>query len=716
LLIRGEEMKKALVLAEKPSVGRDIARVLGCQKGNQGYFESSQYIVTWALGHLVTLAAPEKYKKEYATWSFDTLPMLPKPFKLEVIQQTSKQFNQVKTLMHRDDISEIIIATDAGREGELVARWIIAYAQCKKPIKRLWISSVTDKAIRDGFKQVVDGAKYDRLYKAAEARACADWIVGINGTRALTCKHNASLSMGRVQTPALGLVNEREEAIRSFKPQTFYEIFAQLGEFQVKWVDQKTNQSRLFEQAKAQSIQAACKSGVGTVKSYQETIKKSYPKGLYDLTELQRDANRLYQFSAKETLSVMQGLYEKHKVLTYPRTDSKYLTTDIIETLPERVRACRQGSYKDICSQLLKAPIKGNPSFVDNSKVGDHHGIIPTEQVPIYSNFDAKEQKIYNLVMKRFLAVLMPPHEYKEISVELLISGHVFKGKGRVNVDMGWKKVYETGILDADDDDDQPMIKNFKVYKPGESITISGSKVAVGSTQPPKFLTEGDLLHEMEKSGLGTVATRADIIEKIVDNHYVEKQDKYLRTTKTGRQLLELVPKDIKSKELTAIWEKKLEAIAKGQLNDKAFIEEMTVYTQKIVNEIKQDTHQFKHENVSTESCPTCGQKLLVISNKHGKKLACPDRNCDYSKNVSKKTNARCPECKKPMDLVGEGELKTFICRCGYKEKLTSFNQRVEKLSNQMSKKEVQSFLNASEKKEESFNNPFAQLLGDIKK
>lgn len=708
-------MKKSLVLAEKPSVGRDIARVLGCQKTNQNYFENAKYVVTWGLGHLVTLAAPEKYKKEYATWSFDTLPMLPKPFKLEVIGQTSKQFNQVKNLMHRDDISEVIIATDAGREGELVARWILAYAQCKKPIKRLWISSVTDKAIRDGFAHLVDGSKYNRLYKAAEARACADWIVGINGTRALTCKHNASLSMGRVQTPALGLVFEREKIIRDFKPKTYYEILGAVGDFQVRWIDSKTGQSRMFDQTQAQRIHELIKNKEATVKSYHETLKKVYPKGLYDLTELQRDANRLYHFSAKETLSAMQGLYENHKVLTYPRTDSKYLTTDIVDTLAERVRASRQGSFKDICSSILKSPIKANPSFVDNSKVGDHHGIIPTEQVPIFSNFDAKEQKIYNLVLKRFLAVLMPPQEYKEIALEITIADQVFKGKGRVQGEQGWKKVYEVGILEADEDEEQ-IVKNFAVHKPGEKLKLNGSKIAVGVTAPPKFMTEGDLLLEMDKAGLGTVATRADIIEKIIDNHYVEKQDRFLRSTKTGRQLLELVPEDIKSKELTAQWERKLEAIAGGQLDDKKFIEEMTQYTQKIVQEIKADTQQFKHENVSTESCPTCGQKLLIISNKHGKKLVCRDRNCEYSKNVSKKTNARCPECKKPMDLVGEGDLKTFICRCGYKEKLSTFNQRVEKRSQQMSKKEVQRFLNTTEKKEETFNNPFASLLQDVNK
>ncbi len=369
-------MAKSLVLAEKPSVGRDIARVLGCQKKNNGYMEGKDHIVTWALGHLITLAAPEKYNMAYSEWRLEPLPMLPNPFKLEVIKNTSKQFSLVRKLLERNDVDRIIIATDAGREGELVARWILDYTNSKKPIKRLWISSVTDKAIRDGFRKLVDGRQYDRLYRAAYARAKADWIVGINGTRALTCKHNASLSMGRVQTPTLGIVAKREEEIRCFKSKNFYEITTNLtgadGGMKLRWSD-RNGQTRLYSKEKGEAIAGRCRNKTGKVNSYDEKLKKTYPKGLYDLTELQREANRLYGFSAKETLNIMQALYERHKVLTYPRTDSKYITEDIVETLADRVRACRRSGMKDVCGSILKTPIKGNKSFVDNSKVGDHH-------------------------------------------------------------------------------------------------------------------------------------------------------------------------------------------------------------------------------------------------------------------------------------------------------------------------------------------------------
>lgn len=727
---------KKLVLAEKPSVGRDISKVLGCQKVGQSYYEGKEYIVTWALGHLVTLAAPEKYNKAFLEWNLATLPMLPSPFKLEVISNTSKQYSAVKKLLDRKDVSEVVIATDAGREGELVARWILEYARCKKPIKRLWISSVTDKAILDGFKKLVNGNQYDRLYKAASARAQADWIVGINGTRALTCKHNASLSMGRVQTPAIGLVAKREDDIRSFVGQTYYQIRGDYQGISLQYVDGKTNQSRIFNKDKAEAILKKCKNKQGVIKVIKESDKKLFPKGLYDLTELQRDANRIYGFSAKETLNTMQMLYERHKILTYPRTDSKYITTDIVETLPDRVRACRSTSLKEICSSILKLPIKANKSFVDNTKVGDHHGIIPTEQSPNYNSLSPKELKIYNLVVKRFLSVLMPPYEYRELSIEVLIEGEWFKGKGKIILNEGWKKIYQedrsenllgddSGTADGTSDEisreegsliTNEQFKNKDSFKTGKSISIDGTKIDQGKTNPPRYLTEGDLLHEMEKVGLGTVATRSDIIEKILDNQYIEKQNQSLRITKTGRQLLDLVPEKIKSSSLTAKWEKDLEAIAKGTKSDQSFMNEIISFTKEIISEIKQDQHVFKHDNVSTESCPECGQKLLMTENKFGKKLVCRDRNCGYRKNLSKTTNARCPECKKKLELVGEGENKTFICKCGYKEKLESFNKRRENSNKQMSKKEVSRFLQQNQKEEEVFNNPFANLLNDLDK
>ncbi len=690
-------MSKALVLAEKPSVGRDISRVLGCSKKSHGHFENKDYIVTWAMGHLVSLAAPEKYKKEWANWEMEPLPMLPNHFKLEILKPTSKQYFLVKKLLERQDVSEVIIATDAGREGELVARWILDYAHCKKPIKRLWISSVTDKGISQGFAKLVDGRKYNGLYYAARARAKADWIVGINGTRALTCKYNASLSMGRVQTPTLSLIAKREKEIHTFKPKKYYELILQIGEFKLRWQGDK------FNRDKAEDVLKQVKSAKDTnglkVAGYREEKKKIYSKGLYDLTELQRDANKVHGFSAKETLNIMQGLYERHKVLTYPRTDSKYLTDDIVETLKDRVRACRSIGEKEEISYLMKHEIKGNKNYVNNGKVGDHHAIIPTEMQPDYRAFSAKEQKIYNMVARRFIDTLLPLREEKEAKLEVVLGKEKFIGKLRKPLGL------------SDD-----AVSKFNGYKVGDSLEILGSKIDVDSTNPPKLLSEGDLLHEMEKAGLGTVATRSDIIEKIINNQYVDISNNLLRITKTGKQLLELVPDKIRTSDLTAKWESDLEKIAKDLYSEDDFMKEMVAFTKEIVSEIKRSDQVFKHENVSSETCPECGQKLLIHKNKHGKRLVCPNRECGYRKNLSKMTNARCPQCHKKMEMVGQGDKKTFVCKCGYKEKLESFNKRKESSNKQMSKRDVQRYIKKTESKDESFNNPFADLLGDFKK
>lgn len=696
-------MSKTLVLAEKPSVGRDIARVLGCGKKSNGHHENNRYIVTWAMGHLVSLAAPEKYKKEWANWEMEPLPMLPQPFKLEILKPTSKQYFLVKKLLERQDVKDIIIATDAGREGELVARWILDYSHCKKPIKRLWISSVTDKGIRTGFDNLVDGRKYNHLYFAARARAKADWIVGINGTRALTCKYNASLSMGRVQTPTVGLVAKRESEIHGFRPRNFYDLTMTIGDFKLKWQGDRFNKDKVESVHKM--IRAAITGQRPVVAGYRESVKKVFSKGLYDLTELQRDANKAHGFSAKETLNIMQGLYERHKVLTYPRTDSKYLTDDIVDTLKDRIRACRSCGEKEEISYLMKHPIKANKSFVNNEKVGDHHAIIPTEMQPDYTAFSAKEQKIYNMVAKRFLSTLLPPKEVKEVRLEVELSGEKFSGK--MNLEGKISQVDSAGIPGS-------ATTKKERFKVGQAVEVKGSKIDVGSTEPPKPLTEGDLLHEMEKAGLGTVATRSDIIEKIINNQYVDNQDNRLRITKTGKQLLDLVPQKIRKSELTAKWEADLERMAKGNYHENEFMKEMVQFTKDIVKEIKGSDQVFKHDNVSSEACPECGQKLLIHKSKHGKRLVCPDRNCGYKKNLSKTTNARCPECHKKMELIGEGDKKTFVCKCGHKEKMSSFNKRREAKGNQMSKREVQKYMNKSQKKEESFNNPFANLLGDF--
>ena len=336
---------KALVLAEKPSVARDIARVLKCSKKLNGALEGDKYVVTWALGHLVTLADPEEYDKKYKEWKIEDLPMLPKNMELVVIRQTAKQYQAVKTQLFRKDVREIIIATDAGREGELVARWILEKARCSKPIKRLWISSVTDKAIREGFAHLRDGKDYQPLYDAAVSRAEADWLVGINATRALTCKYNAQLSCGRVQTPTLAMIAAREEEIRRFNPQEYYGLSLLAQGIRFTWQDKKGGSTRSFSRERLEKIQQAAEKESLVITSVEKTGKKTYAPGLYDLTELQRDANKKFGFSAKETLNIMQRLYENHKVLTYPRTDSRYIGKDIVPTVPERLKACAVGPY-----------------------------------------------------------------------------------------------------------------------------------------------------------------------------------------------------------------------------------------------------------------------------------------------------------------------------------------------------------------------------------
>ena len=424
-------MSKRLVLAEKPSVGRDIARVLNCTKQGNGYLEGKDYIVTWALGHLVTLADPEAYDVKYKSWNLEDLPMLPKQFKLVVIPKTSKQFKAVKEQMLRKDVSEIIIATDAGREGELVARWIIEKVGVKKPIKRLWISSVTDKAIQQGFKTLKDGRNYDNLYSSAIARSEADWIVGMNATRALTTKHNAQLSCGRVQTPTLAMIAKREEEIKQFKPKTYYGLTAISQGIKWTWQDGKSKDIKTFNEERIGQLFKSLQGQSAQIEKVAKTEKKVYAPGLYDLTELQRDANRMFGFSAKETLSIMQKLYEHHKVLTYPRTDSRYISTDIVETLPERLKAVAIGPYRAVANQLLKGKLVTNKSFVDDKKVSDHHAIIPTEQTALLTDLSDKERKIFDLVVKRFLAVLSKPFVYEQTTLTAKIGSETFVAKGK---------------------------------------------------------------------------------------------------------------------------------------------------------------------------------------------------------------------------------------------------------------------------------------------
>ena len=727
-------MNKILVLAEKPSVGRDIARVLKCNKKGNGYLEGDKYIVTWALGHLVTLADPEEYNKSYKSWRIEDLPILPSHMKLVVIKQTQKQFYIVKEQMNRKDVSQIVIATDAGREGELVARWIIEKANIRKPIKRLWISSVTDKAIRDGFNKLREGKEYENLYASAVARAEADWIVGINATRALTCKYNAQLSCGRVQTPTLFMVAKREEEIKNFKEKEFYGIAATTKDLKLVWQDNHTKDIRTFDEKKCDKILASIEKKDAQVYDVEKTYKKSYSPRLYDLTELQRDANKIFGYSAKETLSIMQRLYETHKILTYPRTDSRYLTSDIVDTLGERIKACGIGQYQSMASRILKKPIVANKSFVDDSKVSDHHAIIPTEERLPLSKLNEKERKIYDLVVKRFMAVLYPPFEFEQTTIKAKIGNENFFAKGKRVLAQGWKEVYANNYEDDDVQEDIPEQLLPNINK-GDVLKVNSIIKTKGYTKPPAQFTEGTLLSAMENpakymaneskdlikiigetGGIGTVATRADIIEKLFNNFLIEKRGKDIYITGKGKQLLGLVPEDLKSPALTAEWEQKLEAIAEGKLNKDTFIEEMGIYSKAITNEIKNSDETFRHDNVSRVKCPQCGKYMLEVKGKKGKMLVCQDRECGYRKNISKVTNARCPNCHKKLELRGEGEGQIFVCSCGYREKLSSFNERRKKDKNSVSKKEVSKYLKEQNKsKNEAINTDLADALKKLK-
>ena len=704
---------KTLVIAEKPSVGRDIARVLKCSKNNQGALEGDKYVVTWALGHLVTLADPETYDSKYKAWEMKDLPMLPEKFQLVVIKQTGKQYQTVKNHLYRKDISEVVIATDAGREGELVARWILAKAGSHKPVKRLWISSVTDKAIREGFAYLKDGRAYMNLYAAAEARAEADWLVGINGTRALTCKYNAQLSCGRVQTPTLSMIAQREKEIREFKPEKYYGLTLSCGGVTWTWQDSKSGSSRTFSSERIEKIKSQVQGEKLTVKEVHRTTKKTYSPGLYDLTELQRDANKRFGFSAKETLNIMQRLYENHKVLTYPRTDSRYIGKDVAETLKERLKACSVGPYRKVAGKLINQPLKLNKSFVDDSKVSDHHAIIPTEQFVQLEHMSSDERKIYDLVVRRFAAVLYPPCEYEQTTLKGLCGGETFSAKGKVMKQPGWQAAYEDFEEEVSEEDIREQL--LPEIKEGTCELVKLIKVNEGQTKPPAYYNEATLLTAMEKGGLGTVATRADIIDKLFNTFLMEKKDKDIHVTSKGRQLLELVPEDLKKPALTADWEKKLMAISEGRLKKDVFIRDIRGYTEEIVSEIRTGDGKFRHENLTNTKCPQCGKRMLSVKGKNSRMLVCQDRECGYRETVARTTNARCPKCHKRMEMYGKGDAQTFVCACGYKEKLSIFQERRKKEGAGVSKRDVQRYLNKQKKEaEQPLNNAFAEACAKL--
>lgn len=669
---------KTLVLAEKPSVAKELARVLGANQKHKSHMEGPKYVVTWALGHLVELAEPEDYDPKYKTWNLEDLPIIPPKMKLKVIRETSHQFRAIEQLCKRTDLGELVIATDAGREGELVARWIMELVRWKKPFKRLWISSQTDQVIREGFARLKPGQDYNRLYQSAVCRAEADWLVGLNITRALTSKHNAQLAAGRVQTPTLQLIAGREQEIRAFRPDDYWLVQADFGSFQALWRHAKSGDSAIFDRQTAQELLRRLSGKSALVRQVKRTEKQVPQPLAYDLTELQRDANKRYGFSAKQTSGLLQRLYEQHKLVTYPRTDSRFLTADMAPTLKGRLQSVAVGPYAQLARQILKSPLKIGKRIVDDSKVTDHHAIIPTEQYNNLSALSNEERKLYDLIVRRFLALFLPPCRFDSVSVTVEVDGERFQAAGTVLKEQGWKEAY--GIADTGDPDreeeeaaaESADRQNLPELREGQQLTLRQVKELTRQTKPPARYTEASLLTAMEKHKLGTPATRAEIIEKLVKTDTIERQGPTLRPTGKGAQLIELASPELRSPELTARWETELEQIALGRGSMDSFLSSIRKQAAELVQEVKASSANYKPQNLTHSKCPDCGQPLQERKGKRGLMLVCISRECGYRRaGEPALSNRRCPQCHKKMEIHDGKAGKYFQCRrCNVVEKL----------------------------------------------
>lgn len=658
---------KQLIIAEKPSVAKDLSRVLKATKKTKNYYEGDKVIVTWALGHLLTLKMPEDLNKEWQQWQLETLPMLPKQIGIKPLPKTGHQLKAIASLAKRKDVGEAVIATDAGREGELVARWILQWVRFNKPVKRLWISSQTDKAIKQGFANLKPASQYDNLYESAISRAKADWLVGLNVTRALTVKYQDNLSAGRVQTPTLALVRQQEKQIEKFLPQEYFTI--QFADNQLTFTHQQKNPQSIKTREAAQQLVQQMSQTAGTVEKIEEKVKRQAAPLPYDLTEIQREANQRYGFSAKKTLSLVQSLYEIHKVVTYPRTDSKYLTTDMQNTMKERLQAISDFNpqVKTIIKNGSKVVLK---KVFNNALVSDHHALIPTEQRANFAKLSSDEQRIYQMIVSRFLMLFLPEYQEKVEKITLSFGSERFVASNKKVLEPGWKGI-----------SDEPKAKVVH-YTEGQKIKGEFS-IEKQLTTPPKPLSEGTLLAKMEKYSLGTPATRAEMIEKLIKSDLMERKANYLAVTPKGKQLLGLVNPSLVTPELTEKWEKNLEKIAKGQMKSQQFIQQIEQDTKRLVAEIKQSNQSYQDFSITQKRCPECGSLLKEKNGRDGKRLVCTNEDCHYSRRKEPKvSNHRCPQCHKKMEII-EGKNGTYY-RCKYDgttEKMQTKAERKQKMT-----------------------------------
>ncbi|MDL2205767.1 DNA topoisomerase III [Eubacteriales bacterium OttesenSCG-928-N13] len=568
--------QKTLVIAEKPSVARDIARVLGCRERLDGAIGGKDYIVSWALGHLVTLCEPDELNPEYKKWRMDQLPILPDTMKTKVIPKTRSQFSALKKLMLSAEVERIICATDSGREGELIFRYIYHQAKCKKPVDRLWISSMTDQAIRTGLQSMRPDSLYDPLYMSARCRAEADWLVGMNASRAFTLRYNALLSLGRVQTPTLNLIVTRDREIAAFVPVDYTEVRADFGDYQGLWLNPEKNELRCYDHELALQIKKQLpKKPAKVIESVREQ-KKTAPPPLFDLTALQREANHMMGLPAAKTLSLAQSLYEKHKLITYPRTDSRYLPKDMIGQVKKTLRAL-PAPYAQLAEPIYDAPTPFG-RVINDKKVSDHHAIIPTGHKYDLSKLSDPERRLFDMIARRLIAVHYPDYEYESVQVKTQAEQHVFKTEGATPVVMGWRALYTS---DSPAKSEEPKVPKLSV---GDNRTVESISLKKQKTKPPAPHTDASLLMMMERagrliedeelaesmkdSGLGTPATRAAIIERLVKVGYIKRSGKAILSTEKGQRLIQVAPAEIASPELTGKWEKALSTMAKPHTAD----------------------------------------------------------------------------------------------------------------------------------------------------
>ena len=652
-----------LVIAEKPSVAKSLAAVLGAANRRDGYLEGNGWLVSWCLGHLAGLADAATYNPDYAKWRYDDLPILPESWRFTIAKDKRDQFDVLRTLLRREDVTEVVNACDAGREGELIFRTVYCLAGCTKPIRRLWISSMEDSAIREGFANLRPGSDYDGLHQAALCRAKADWLVGINATRLFSVLYHRTLNIGRVMSPTLALIVQREAEIDAFKPVPFYTVVLELPGFSVSG-------ERMVDKAAAQQLKTACQGGTATVKKVERKEKSEKPPALYDLTTLQRDANRLLGYTAQQTLDYLQNLYEK-KLCTYPRTDSRYLTSDMAEGLPVLVNLVANAMpfRKGIAISCDAAVV------INDKKVSDHHAVIPTRNIreADLSALPVGERAILELVALRLLCAVAPPYTYAETAVTVECDGAEFTAKGRTVKQPGWRELdaaYRASMKNAEPDKDTED-KSLPELAEGQALPVAGAAVKEGKTSPPKHFSEDTLLAAMEtagakdmpedaeRKGLGTPATRAGILEKLVSTGFLErkksKKTVQLLPSHDAISLITVLPEQLQSPLLTAEWEYRLGEIERGELAPEDFMAEITAMLKELVGTyqvIKGSEYLFAPPREVVGKCPRCGGEIAEMQ----KGFFCQDQSCKFA--IWKNNNWWAAKRKQPTKAIVAALLK----------------------------------------------------------